>query len=181
MQFRDRIRELRRVAARSLRPHPRNWRLHPPEQQAALRGILADVGYADALLVRECDDGSLELIDGHSRAETTPDQLVPVLVLDVTAEEAERILLTHDPLAGMAACHDETFQSLLANCSFESEAVQRMLGQGASQHAREESPEPTVQIPELFQVVVTCESEAAQQELFEEQTARGRSCRLLSL
>ena len=82
MRIRDRIKELRRVPAKDLIPHPRNWRVHPQAQQDALRGILAEVGYADALLVRETEQG-LQLIDGHLRAETTPDQEVPVLVLDV--------------------------------------------------------------------------------------------------
>jgi hypothetical protein len=41
----------------------------------------------------------LVLIDGHLRAETTPNSVVPVLVLDVTEEEVEKMLLTLDPLA----------------------------------------------------------------------------------
>jgi hypothetical protein len=49
MNVRDRIKELRRVRAAELRPNPRNWRVHPAEQQDALRGLLAEVGYADAL------------------------------------------------------------------------------------------------------------------------------------
>ena len=52
MQIRDRIKELRRVPAANLRPNPRNWRTHPAEQQDALRGLLAEVGYAGALLAR---------------------------------------------------------------------------------------------------------------------------------
>ena len=44
MQIRDRIVELRRVPARSLIPHPRNWRKHPKAQADALRGVLAEVG-----------------------------------------------------------------------------------------------------------------------------------------
>src|SRR5580704_15039100 len=92
LQVRDRIRELRRVRARELLPNRKNWRRHPKAQAEALRGLLAEVGYADALLVRELPDGRLVLIDGHLRAETTPDSEVPVLVLDVTAEEADKIL-----------------------------------------------------------------------------------------
>src|SRR3954471_4400870 len=105
--MRDRIQELRRVKASSLRPNPRNWRTHPQPQQDALRGILAEVGYADALLARELEDGSLELIDGHLRAETTPDMEVPVLVLNVTPEEADKLLATLDPLAAMAGANAE--------------------------------------------------------------------------
>src|SRR5215213_3709599 len=126
MQIRDRIKELRRVRATDLRPNPRNWRLHPPEQQDALRGLLAEVGYAGALLARELDDGTLELIDGHLRAETTPNSVVPVLVLDVDESEADKILLTYDPLASMATVSDENLQKLLAEVRTESAAVQSL-------------------------------------------------------
>src|SRR5678809_685323 len=66
------IKELRRVRAGDLRPHPKNWRKHPEEQQNALRGILTEVGFVDALMVRELSDGALQVVDGHLRAETTP-------------------------------------------------------------------------------------------------------------
>jgi hypothetical protein len=102
MEIRDRVRELRRVKAKDLVPNPKNWRVHPKAQASALRGLLAEVGYADALIARELPDGKLQLIDGHLRAETTPNAMVPVLLLDVTEEEADKLLLTLDPLAGMA-------------------------------------------------------------------------------
>src|SRR3990170_377844 len=123
MIIRDRIKELRRVRAADLRPNPRNWRTHPAAQQDALRGLLAEVGYADALLVRELADGTLMLVDGHLRAETTPDALVPVLVLDVDEAEADKILLTLDPLAGMATASEENLRELLAEVQTESAAV----------------------------------------------------------
>ena len=129
MQIRDRIKELRRVRASELRPNPRNWRTHPQAQRDALRGVLAEVGYADALLVRELPDGSLELIDGHLRAETTPDMEVPVLMLDLDDAEAAKLLALHDPLAGMAEADDEVLAELLANVETENDAVQALLDQ----------------------------------------------------
>src|SRR5260370_7467845 len=99
MRIRDRIKELRRAKAKDLLPNPKNWRRHPKAQAEALRGLLAEVGYADALLVRELPGGKLMLIDGHLRAETTPDMMVPVLVVDVNEEEADKLLLTLHPLA----------------------------------------------------------------------------------
>jgi hypothetical protein len=48
--FRDRIVELRRVRASELKEHPRNWRKHPRRQREALRAMLAEVGFADALI-----------------------------------------------------------------------------------------------------------------------------------
>jgi hypothetical protein len=101
MRIKDRIKELRRIKASDLPPHPKNWRTHPTAQLDALRGVLSEIGWADALLVRETPSG-LQLIDGHARTEVAPDAGVPVLVLDVTDEEADKILATHDPLAAMA-------------------------------------------------------------------------------
>ena len=92
-----------------------------------LRGLLTEVGYADALLVRELSDGRLMIIDGHLRAETTPDAMVPVLVLDVTDEEADKILLTLDPLAAMAESDAERIKALLRMVGTESDAVQDLL------------------------------------------------------
>src|SRR5271155_1770546 len=131
--IRDRIKELRRVPASELRPSPRNWRLHPRAQQAALAGVLAEVGYADALLARELPDGSLELIDGHLRAETTPDGLVPVLVLDVDEREAAKLLATFDPLSSLAETNGEALAALLADVETESQALGQLLDDLAQQ------------------------------------------------
>jgi DNA modification methylase len=127
MFIRDRIRELRRVPASQLRPNPRNWRHHPTAQRDALQGLLAELGYCDALLARELADGSLELIDGHLRAETTPQMEVPVLVLDVTAEEADKLLATLDPLACLAEANSEALTALLASVETSSVPVQELL------------------------------------------------------
>jgi DNA modification methylase len=134
VQIRDRIRELRRVRASDLLPSPRNWRTHPKSQQDALRGVLAEVGYADALLAREVDGGRLMLVDGHLRAETTPDSLVPVLVLDVTEAEADKLLATLDSLAAMATADAGKLDALLRDVRTGSEAVAAMLAQLAGEN-----------------------------------------------
>jgi DNA modification methylase len=127
MRVRDRIQELRRVPARELLANPKNWRAHPAAQQEALKGLLAELGYCDALLARELPDGRLQLIDGHLRCETTPDMEVPVLVLDVTEAEADQLLLTLDPLASLAQADRSALVSLLATVETDSQAVQDML------------------------------------------------------
>jgi hypothetical protein len=127
MKIRDRIKELRRVPARDLLPNPKNWRSHPQAQQDALRGLLAELGYCDAMIARELPDGRLQLIDGHLRCETTPDMQVPVLVLDVTEAEADKLLLTLDPLASLATANREALTLLLASVDTDSAAVQDML------------------------------------------------------
>ena len=127
MQIRDRIIDFRRVKASQLRPHPKNWRTHPAAQRDALRGVLAEIGYAGALLARELPDGSLELIDGHLRAETTPEMDVPVLVVDLDDRETAKLLALHDPLAGMAEANQEVLAQLLAHVETDNDAVQSFL------------------------------------------------------
>lgn len=127
MNLRDRIKDFRRVKASELRPNPRNWRIHPEAQQNALRGILAEIGIADALLARELPDGTLELVDGHLRTDVSPDTEWPVLVLDVTENEAAVLLRTLDPLVGMAEQDDAKLQKLLADIDGRSEAIEALL------------------------------------------------------
>lgn len=127
MLIQDRIRELRRVTAGELRPNPKNWRKHPKAQQDAIRGVLAEVGIADALLARELPDGTLMLIDGHLRADTDPATVWPVLVLDVSESEADKLLATVDPLAAMAESDTEKLDALLREVNTSSEAVAKML------------------------------------------------------
>lgn len=187
MQFRDRVKELRRVPVSELRPHPRNWRTHPDAQRNALRGVLAEVGYVDALLARELPDGALQLIDGHLRAETTPEAVVPVLVLDVSDEEADKILLTHDPLAAMAEVDHDRLADLLQSARFASPQLEQMLDDLARQAAgtvaalEAAADRPEVNIPESYQVVVECDDEADQQAMYQRMRDEGRRCRVLTL
>ena len=127
MKIRDRIRELRRVPASELVPNPKNWRVHPESQANALRGLLSEVGIANAVLARELPDGSLMLIDGHLRAETLGTGVVPVLVLDVNEEEADKLLATLDPLAGMAEADLVKLDAILQGVDTGCAEVQQLL------------------------------------------------------
>lgn len=182
---RDRVVGLRRVPAGSLRPNPKNWRTHPESQRRALDAALAEIGYASALVARELPDGSLELIDGHLRAETTPDAVVPVLVLDVDEQEAAKLLATFDPLSSLAGVDVASLESLLANIDFQEPALRSLadsLLDREDNAARGAGPEAEdVEAPELYQVVVECDGETRQRELFERLRAEGFRCRLLML
>jgi ParB-like chromosome segregation protein Spo0J len=191
MLLRDRIKEFRRVASSEIRPSPRNWRTHPQGQRDALRGILAEVGIADANLVRELPDGTYELIDGHLRtAEYGPDNPVPVLVLDVTEEEADKLLATLDPLAAMAAADEAKLAELLGGLEFESEAIEKMLtdfsdsarnpnGDPLTSPSVSVAPDQSGDIAGGFAVLVECDSEGQQVELLTRLSAEGLRCRSL--
>jgi hypothetical protein len=113
MNIRDRIAELRRVPASLLVANPKNWRVHPEEQCEAVRAILEQVGMAAAVLGRVDSSGDIVLIDGHLRASLLGDDDIPVLVLDVTEDEADKLLLTLDPLKEMADLDRQRIDTLL--------------------------------------------------------------------
>jgi hypothetical protein len=113
MDFRDRIVELIRVPASELGRNSLNWRVHPKAQKDALSGVLADIGFVGALIARRLEDGSLELLDGHLRAEVSGDELVPVLVVDLDEDEANKVLATFDPLSAMAERDKSALRSLI--------------------------------------------------------------------
>jgi hypothetical protein len=155
MRLRDRIKEFRRVSAHELQPNPKNWRTHPTAQQDALRGVLAEVGIAGAVLARETAEGGLMLIDGHLRTDVMHDQEIPVLVLDVDEAEADKLLATIDPLAAMAEADAGKLDELLREIDTGSEALQEMLsklaedagvldGLDAKEIVEDEVPEPPV-------------------------------------
>jgi len=196
MQIRDRIKKFARVKAASLRPNPKNWRTHPQAQQDALRGMLAEVGIADAVIAFPADGlgpkgdfKNLMLLDGHLRVDTLPDQLVPVLVTDLTAEEADKVLATLDPLAGMAEADPEKLKDLLNTVESESEAVQQLLAELAEANGIEEPAEDDTaggegtgeDVPESFQLVVELDTEDKQKELFARLKGEGYSCRVLTM
>ena len=133
MKIKDRIKEFKRVKASDLLPNPKNWRTHPEAQQNALKGVLAEVGIAGAVLARQLKDGSLMLVDGHLRVETLPDQMVPVLILDVNEEEADKLLATYDPISQLATSDAVKLDALLRTVNTGSDALQEMLASVAAE------------------------------------------------
>ena len=182
--IRNRVRELRQVRASDLRPHPENWRQHPTHQRRLLSGILGEIGYAGALIARELSDGSLELLDGHLRAETTPDMEVPVLIVDLDDVESRKLLAVLDPISALAEPDPEKLQSLVSDLDFGDESLQQLVETHLQSPDVSQQKEPSpvdLPIPECFQVVAECADESSQQALYERLVQEGYRCRLLML
>ncbi len=174
--MRNRIKDHRIVKTRDLKPHPRNWRTHPDGQKRALQAMLDEVGFARSCTVYENAQGELVLIDGHLRAELDPDAEVTVEVLDVSPAEADKLLLTLDPLAQLAGCDDEKRQQLFASLEANSRA--------AAETFRKLTPRPFVIDPERlpkpkFAVVIECKDEQEQIEFLQRFQQEGLHCRAL--
>ena len=125
MKIKDRIKELRRVKGSDLLPNPKNWRTHPVHQENAIRSVLAEIAFADVAIARETEKG-LMLIDGHLRAEVASDTEIPVVIVDLNDEEADKVLATLDPISTMAEADSDILENLIAGADF-SEDLQDLL------------------------------------------------------
>jgi hypothetical protein len=181
--IRDRIQDFRRVPARELLDHDGNPRRHPQAQRDALRGVLEQVGIAAALVAYHSarNGGKLTLVDGHLRKQDY-DLDWPVLILDVSDEEADLLLATHDALAGLAEYDRPKLDTLLQEVRAKSPAVVAMLKDlarkaGASKEGKDSS---LVLPPEKFEVLVACRDEGHQREVYDRLTEEGLQCRVLT-
>ncbi len=113
--MRNRIVSFEYVSPSDLDGHPQNWRTHPNTQRSALQEVLDRVGVADALLVyRSQATGRLTIVDGHLRRELLAGEgKLPVLVLDLTDEEAKAVLTSHDPIGAMAQRDQALYETIL--------------------------------------------------------------------
>src|SRR5690606_15210341 len=81
--------------------NPRNWRLHPKEQQRALGAALGDIGWVQSVIVNQRTG---HLVDGHLRVElalSRDEPSVPVVYVDLSADEEAIVLATLDPIGAM--------------------------------------------------------------------------------
>jgi hypothetical protein len=179
-KVRNRIVEHVQVRAGDLMPHPDNFREHPDSQRAALRAAYEEIGFARSLLGYRLADGRMQLIDGHLRRDIDPDMLVTVEVLDVNAEEARKLLLTIDPLAGLATTDGDTVARLLESTAADADVLNDLwqdLARGAQ--AVEDMVRDLPPAQEQFLVLVQCRDEEQQAELLERFGAEGLRCRAL--
>jgi DNA modification methylase len=109
--------------AKELKDNPANWRKHPAKQLDALRDVIAEVGWAGAVLYNE---RTKRLIDGHARKGLAKGK-IPVLIGSWTDEQEKKILATLDPIAALAEADLGALEAVLQGVQTESEAVQDLL------------------------------------------------------
>lgn len=108
--------------------NPRNWRIHPGEQQQTLRDLLGRVGWITGVIQ---NDITGHLIDGHDRVENAISEgqpLVPVIHVELSEELEEEALASFDAVGLMAARDEAKLQDLVADVGQRTtESVNRLL------------------------------------------------------
>ena len=179
MNIRNRIKDHRRVRAGDLVPHEWNFRTHPELQRAALQALYEQIGFARSLLAYELPDGRLKLIDGHLRRDLDPDMLVDVEVLDVTEDEARKLLLAIDPLAVLAGADAQVLAELAPTVATTSQEIQDLWDSLLSGAKADPEPPKGKALPEQYLILVECQDEQHQTDLLRKFHADGLSCRAL--
>jgi len=179
--LKDRIKSFRRIKASQLKRNLKNWRVHTEPQETALRAILKEVGFASACLVRECKNGTFELIDGHLRADIVEEEKIPCLVLDVTKSEAEKIMATFDSVTSMANTDQVALDNLIASVSTGSKDLQELLDSlssvGSEILENSEGEDESHLLVDSFSVLIDCKDEADQIALLKRLKKEGYVCR----
>jgi hypothetical protein len=126
-RWRNRIVGEGEEAPQALVANPHNWRAHPKHQQAALAGVLSEVGWVQRVIVNRRTG---HIIDGHLRvslALSRHEPAVPVLYVDLEPAEEKLILATLDPLGAMAEVETERLASLIQEVQSQEIAVTDMV------------------------------------------------------
>lgn len=181
MVLKDRIKKFQRIKASQLKRNQKNWRVHTETQKSALRAILNEVGFASACLVRECKNGTFELIDGHLRADISAEENVPCLVLDVTKSEADKILATFDNVTSLAETNQSVLAELIASVSTDSKELQELFDSLSSvcpeMLENIEGEDESHLLVDTFSVLIDCQDEAEQITLLKRLSEEGFVCR----
>ncbi len=182
MKLKDRIVGFERLDPKVIQPNPKNWRTHPTKQRDALKGVLADVGIVDAVLVRKLPDGTFRLVDGHLRAEEITGQPVPALILDLNDREEAEVLATFDPVGDLAGTDADALRLLMQDFNSTNAAVQDLCAGLLGEDAVVPPEEPDIpegNYKEQYAVIVTCADQGDQERTYNELLGQGYNCKVV--
>jgi ParB-like chromosome segregation protein Spo0J len=107
--------------------NPKNWRTHSADQEAALEGLLTEVGWVQTVVVNRTTGN---LVDGHLRvslARKRGEKIVPVVYVELSPAEEELVLATLDPLGDLAGIDSRKLEGLLAGLNPDSVALTKLV------------------------------------------------------
>lgn len=138
-----------------------------------MQAVLKDLGTADAIIARRLEDGTYQILDGHLRTGIADEnELLPALLVDLNDDEAERFLLTHDPIAELAGTSSEALEALTTEIDLGDDLksltqyLQKLIDKT---HDKPEPPKPDT----TYGTVVRHKTENDQRMLYEELKTRG--------
>lgn len=179
IDWRNRIVATGEKAAKEFKYNPLNWRQHNDFQRSAMDGVLSEIGWVQGV-IENVRTGNL--IDGHLRVEEAmklgEETIVPFVQVDLSEEEEKKILLVLDPIGALATMDAENFLELADSVDLHSDALQELIAEMSKDQTTESDNEPNLNDPDFnyenqFGVIVECDGEDHQKEVFDSLTAQG--------
>jgi ParB-like chromosome segregation protein Spo0J len=169
------------VADLQRRRHPKNPNTHTEKQIRILAKIIEKQGWRAPIVV---SNRSGLIVAGHARlaaAMLLGYTEAPVDFQDFESEELELAHLVADnTIPEMAEMDGDVLQGILTELDMAGIDAE-LAGIVKSLEAAKVKPEKTLPEKSVFEVVVECDSEAHQKQLFDKFKTEGLQCRLLTL
>ena len=174
---------LESMSVDELNADPANARKHPDRNLDAIKSSLARFGQQkpiviDANNVVRAGNGTL------AAAKALGWTHLNIVRTALPSVEATAFAIADNRTAELAEWDIEILAAALSDPAmgdlyFDEAEIKKWLG--ADEPPLIEEPQPATEVGESFQVIVECESEARQRDVFERLTTEGLSCRLLTL
>lgn len=182
--------ELVYIETAKLIPYANNTRTHSKEQVKQIASSINEFGFTNPVLI----DGNNGIIAGHGRvmaSELLQIKEVPCIILDGLTETQKKAYIIADNKLALNAGWDEELLKLeieaLQEMNFDidllgfNEDELRNIFDDLIQEDYEESNLKEQDYKEKFEIIIECESELQQEELFYNLTNEGYKCRVQSL
>ena len=172
------------VPIASLKPWAKNPRLNDETVDSIVKSI-EKFGYTNPVLVRRADN---RIIAGHTRVKALTkigETVAPVIFMDIGETDADLYALFDNKSTENTAWDPPKLSELfidLKEMGADIELTGFSLSEISGYSGELNDRENKIEYPdEMYAVVVECESEEQQKEFYEEQLAKGRKCRLMTL
>lgn len=151
--IRSRIVDHGHVRAGDLKLNPDNFRTHPPDQRAALRGSLNVLGWLKDVIVNRTTGN---VLDGEARVQDaltrSSDEPVPVTWVELSEEEERLALAALDPISELAGRDDDAVARLLEGLTSDDAGLSALLASMAEEAGiimpeKPEAPAPEDEAP----------------------------------
>ena len=169
-------------------PNPKNFRKHPDKQINAMNKVLSGVGWVQEVIVNKTTG---HILDGHLRVKLAIDQNeseIPVKWVEISEDEENLILSTYDSITSLAEIDSDMLSGLINELSIDDELVDDIFSQfnlgdsfnGDTQDIVDNVVKP-VDIKSTFEIIISCESESEQEDIYQSLVNEGYTCRVLTL
>lgn len=186
--------ENKTVAIEELHEDPANARVHEKKNLDAIRNSLLTFGQVEPIIVQK---STMKVVGGNGRLRVMKDlawKEVKAVILDIDDSQAAALGIALNRTAETARWDENTLTKLLIGLEADDELLLAtgFLAEDLEQLKMSDvdddddlgfPDDDTSEIPmeSVFEVIVECEDEAQQKELFDKLAGEGYRCRILSV